>query len=115
MQGFITNLATTVLQNALVFLFLNRNVKCFLKQKSLRCFSVCDFIIPFRAFSYNGKVRIYSPFALFSFNHKRTEFAKNKNFLLRMHFVQTAMNVSRHILVGVSVRVLFIFQQVFVG
>lgn len=50
-QGFITSLATTMLQKGLVFVFLNRNDRCFLKQKTLRCFSAGNFIMPFWAFS----------------------------------------------------------------
>lgn len=84
-QGCISSLATTVLQNGLVFLFFNRNVRCFLKQKSLRCCSEWDYIIPFRAFSTTQKVSIYSLFTVFFFNHKKQNYCKTKIFLLHMH------------------------------
>ena len=57
LRDFITNLATTILQKELVFFVLN--VRCFLKQKTLRCFSGGSIIIPFSAFSSSQKVAIH--------------------------------------------------------
>lgn len=60
---FITNLGTTILQKELVFFV--HNVRCFLKQKTLRCFSGGSVIIPFSTFFSTQKV-CHSLYSLFT-------------------------------------------------
>lgn len=52
----------------MVFLFLNRNVRCFFKAGNLEVLQCRNFIIQLWAFSSAQKCTIHSPFTVFSFN-----------------------------------------------